>query len=141
MWLRTSPDGNIDYTHYRPSNIDTWYRQKYFHKTEDDFMLNTLIDIFKENWNTREIDNKVFEENILAIKSVSKNSNGGLAWVLLWEHVLARVYDETIEVVWDKVKLRDYVIQHLLKYNYQRSPRTVVARISKNLLNNLKTNN
>jgi len=141
MWLKKSADWAVDYKNYRPSNIETWWRQKYFYKVEDDCMLDIFINIFKKNWNTWEIDNNIFESQLLAIKSASKNSNGGLTWVLSWEDVLARVYDETIEVIWDKVKLRDCVIQYLLTHNYQRSPRTVVATIAEKLLGNLKTNN
>ncbi len=142
IWPKSSPDWIIDHKNYRPSNIDTGWRQKYFYKVEDDTMLNIFINIFKKKWNTWEIDNEIFESYLQEIKSISNNSKGGIESVLLWEHVLSRVYDETIEIIWEKVKLRDHVINYLLQHSYQFSPRTVIANTAEKLFGNLgKQNN
>ena len=115
-------DINLD--KYSPSNIETKYGLHYYNKLEYDWCLCLFIEIFKENWNNWEMDNQKFE-SIIDKKWIIRDS-------LIWYKI---IYEEVLEVNWNKIRLYPSIMEYLLKYGKKPSILNAVKQFKKTIQN------
>ena len=126
--MEKNPNETINKEKYSPSNIDTGFFQKYYWKVEFDGKLNFFIEIFQENWNAWEMDINAFEAAIDKKNIHVKN----MVW---YEYV----YKDALEVNDGKIKMRNNIIQSLLKSSRQFSIKNTLKQ-TKKALNNALSN-
>lgn len=128
--MKNKQEQRIDQNKYSPSNIETWRQQKFYYKLEWDWALDLFIEIFKKNGNDWEMNKEVFE------KAIDKRGidREGLLWYTY-------VYNDALEVIDDKIRIREYIVEELIKYSYQFSSKNVVKQAKKGLVNILWNTN
>ncbi len=89
-------------------------------------ILDFFIYIFRSQGNAWEIDNVTFEHTLQRMwPSLIKNP---------WYQ---EVYDDALQIVWNNIKIKNHIIEHLLENNYQFSLRTVIRNTLNKLVENI----
>ncbi|HZJ41453.1 MAG TPA: hypothetical protein VFD51_00310 [Patescibacteria group bacterium] len=95
-----------------PSNIETGWRQMYFHNLERDNVLDCFVDIFVKCSNSWVISKKLFDQE------VDKKT-------LRHWYFFKALYGELLEVDGDSIHLSQHVADYLLLHNWKFSIRSV----------------
>lgn len=99
-----------------PSNIQTGWRQKFFHKIEHDSLLDELIKIFTKHGNNWSMDRLSFDE-----LSVVNNLN---------EHrAFQTVCYEVLETRGAMISFKQEVVAKLLKHNRRWSLKNTIKQM------------
>lgn len=101
-----------------PSNVETGWRKKYFHKIDDDGMLDNFIEIFTKNGNSWSMTKEVFDK-IIAKGRINDYPS------------FKPVYDQVLEINGNTIGFKEDVAEDLLSHNWQWSFRNALKNLGR----------
>lgn len=104
-----------------PSNVKIGWNQKFFHKVEDDGMLDSLISVFAKHGNNWSMKKEAFD-NIVAKNGLDKYFN------------FIPICNEVLEIEADIIRFREYVAENLLAHSWRWSLRNALKNLKKTAL-------
>ena len=128
MRLKMTPDWEIDSSKYSPSNINidgiSW-----FQAMEMDAVLTYFIKIFQDNGNEWKMNKAEFDKIIWTLEESARKSKAWWITQFIYNSAnIKNVYLGALEIKDDKIQLKEYILQYLLRCKNQFSIRNSIKK-------------